>query len=374
MRPGSHAHDLIQLLAVCGEYPMSSLKLLGSLRSMWTLINKLESKQVFRLSDNCSTDSLRLLRVSGKTPNRTIRFNKDGLSILDSLHPEALSHYLDTYLGHRFPGNIQRVMRNHRVAEAVACFMRAGIEYRPYMLPQLQSTRILQEIPGWSRFYLARHVKRQTGDEFNKTMYSRMVGLVFYPGGHYTVYNTRDAVMRWKGQGEAKVAVSLDELARWNNGAQPGILGNFSALLFGNSPRIALDTLQETMKDTQRSRHFNRIYGHIHYIPLNGDGIRLLRMLTLPDWNEVMLDGLFPPEMRISGISNFDAQRGGQLYVSHLDSDIAKLLRVKQAMTEEDIEFLCFPWQAEFLHGIFGPDVRIRVVEMSFLEEVMGLK
>ena len=45
-------------------------------------------------------------------------------------------------------------------------------------------------------------------------MFTRIVGTVFYPGGAYAVYNTRDAVMKWKDRGEFRVAQHLTELAQ----------------------------------------------------------------------------------------------------------------------------------------------------------------
>ena len=373
LRPGSHLFRLLQLLSVAGEYPAASLPLLGSARSLTELIRKLESKQMVKLADGSVVGPMRIFQVSGKLPNRTVRLYVDALPLLDVLHTGARAYYLGAFFDHHFPGNIQFVLRNHRVAEVVAAFMMAGIEFRPYQLPPLQNAEIQTAIPDWPRFYPARSVKHLAGDEYNKTMYSRMVGAVFYPGGHYTVYNTRSAVMRWKGLGEIKAAVSLDETARWNNGEQPGTVGAYSALLFGKDQAIALETLREAAKGT-KSHHFNSIYNHIHYIPLNSCGVRLLNILTTPDWNELIIDSLFPPGMRITGVSNFDAQRGGTFYISLLDSDIAKLIRIRQSVTNETIEVLCFPWQAEFVRDFLGAETKIRTVEPEWMEVRLGLK
>jgi len=373
LRPGSHLFRLLQLLSIAGEFPTASLSVLGSVRTLSELVRKLESKQSIRLMDGSIVGPFRVFRVSGKLPNKTLRFHGDALPLLDAVHPDAREHYLGAFFNHHFPGNIQHTIRNHRVAEVLACFLMAGIECHPLLLPQLQNSEIMRVIPDWARFYPARMVKQLSGDEYNKTMYSRMVGAVFYPGGQYTVYNTRSAVMRWKGLGEIKAAVSLDELARWNNGAQPGVVGSFSALLFGRNQEIALETLRAAAKDRNRAHHFNSIYYHIHFIPLDANGIRLLRILTLPDWHELVLDSLFPPEMRITGVSNFDAQREGVFYISHLDSDIAKLIRIRQSVSKEMIRVLCFPWQVPFIRSYLGEDTMIRPVEIGELEVMLGL-
>lgn len=374
VRPGSHTFRLLQLLSITGEFPVSSLSLMGSVRSLSELVHKLESKQRIRLPDGSVFGDAKVFKVSGKRPNRTIRLSLDIIPLLEYVHPDALQYYLTTFSDHHFPGDFHHIQRNHRIAESIASCMMAGIEYRPYLLPQLQNSVLSMSAPDWARYYISRDAKRLTGDEFNKTMYSRMVGALFYPGGHYAVYNTRGAVMKWKGRGEAKAALSVDELARWNNAEQPGVMGSYSALLIGRDHQIVLETLREAAKDRDRTRHFHSIYSSIHFIPLDRNGARLLRVLALPDWNEMIIDSLYPPEMRIREVSNFDAQRGGTFYVSHLDSDIAKLIRIKQSATCEDIEMICFPWQAGFVAAFFESKVRIRTVDMDWLEVTLGMK
>lgn len=75
-------------------------------------------------------------------------------------------------------------------------------------------------------------------------MFTRIVGAIFYPGGCYAVYNTRNAAMKWNGMGEFKALHSLTELARMNAGVQ----SIDSAILLGESYDTALTTLLESDK------------------------------------------------------------------------------------------------------------------------------
>ena len=103
------------------------------------------------------------------------------------------------------------------------------------------------------------------------------------------------------------------------------------ALLLGECIDIALRTMEESDKSRRMELRFDRIYPHIHFIPLNWQGIRLLRILTLPDWNEQLLSAVFPSEWRAAspGIIEHDAQRDGIFILSHLDGDLARLLRLR---------------------------------------------
>ena len=69
IRPGSHVHTLLSILPFVGEYPMSALRLLGSVRSYKDLIHKLTQVQEFRFPDSDERFTCRLLNVLCTTLN-----------------------------------------------------------------------------------------------------------------------------------------------------------------------------------------------------------------------------------------------------------------------------------------------------------------
>ena len=149
------------------------------------------------------------------------------------------------------------------------------------------------------------------------------------------------------------------------------------ALLLGERMDIALRTMQESDKSRRMELRFDRIYPHIHFVPLNQQGIRLIKLLTLPDWNEQLLSAIFPPEWRAvgPGVMEYDAQREGTFILSHLDGDLARLLRLRQSLEncETPFEVLCFPWQSAFLREYLGERVGLREVTMDALESALDL-
>ena len=122
---------------------------------------------------------------------------------------------------------------------------------------------------------------------------------------------------------------------------------------------------------------FDRIYPHIHFIPMDRQGVRQLRLLLQPDWQEQLLSALFPPELRpdTPGSIECDARRGDILILSHLDGDLARLLRLKQALEHisAPVELLCFPWQTPFLREYLGNRVQLRELTIEVLEEALDL-
>jgi len=373
IRPGSRVHRLLFLLSVAGEYPAKSLHLLGNGRDLKKFIHQLEEVRDFRTDRDGTVYTTKLLTVSGKRDSRTIRLYKGALPILSEIHPDALGYYLESFRKHRFSGDSTHIWRNHRVSEALALSMMAGIEIRPYILPRLQKTGIHHTVPESPSFYIARDFKKLDVSELNKTMFTRIVGAVFYPGGIYAVYNTRGAVMKWSGMGELKTTHHLLELSRMNAGLDEVS----SALLLGTGPDIALQTLIQSDKSRRMELRFDKIYPHIHFIPMNQDGIRLVRILTLPDWNERVLGALFDSQMRPKGYGfmEYDAFWEGTYIYSHLDSDIARLVRFREALETqtEKFEVMCFPWQAGFLKEYLGQRVILKQLEMGSLEAALGI-
>ena len=140
---------------------------------------------------------------------------------------------------------------------------------------------------------------------------------------------------------------------------------------------LALQTLLESDKSRRMELRFDRIYPHVHFIPMTEQGIRLLRVLTLPDWEERVLSAVFPEQMRAAtpGVMEYDAQNRNTLILSHLDGDIARLVRVRQALEHSEVpyEILCFPWQCPFLHGYIGSRAQLREVSMADLEAALGI-
>jgi hypothetical protein len=368
IRPGSHAYRLLQFLSTAGEIPANALALLGNERVLAALVHKLESVQEIRFDKSGKVYNVKLLQVSGQRNDRTIRLYKKGLPVLDELHPGLYDLYMNTFQGHDVSGDRSHILRNHRVAEVLACCMAADIEIRPYVLPPLQKSAISRVVPNSPGFYIARDFKKTDTDGANKTMYTRIIGALFYPGGVYAAYNTRNSVMKWSGRGEIKTSGNLLELARMN----AGLNDISSALLFGQSAETAMTTILESDKSRRPDLRFDRIYRNTHFVPLNADGIRLLKLLVLPNRNERLLNALFEPGQRSydKGSMEYDAIVDGRKILSHLDSNVARLIRFREALKtySEPADVLCFPWQTEFLRNYLGTLAGLRELDPDTVE------
>ena len=112
---------------------------------------------------------------------------------------------------------------------------------------------------------------------------------------------------------------------------------------------------------------------------MNEYGVRLLRLFCVSDWNEKILDYLFDPRERSYNRSQFeyDAFIDGIYVYSFLDCDIARLPRLRSALTHQPnltVEVLCYPQQTSLLQAYLGKLVSLKVIELTQIEEELGVK
>ena len=370
LRPDTLVQNVLQMLAVVGEFPWQSLGLLGKTETVQKMVYRLSEPAAFRHRHTGEEVRTKLFVTNGKGREKSLRLYKGALPLLHWLHPRAYEYYMESFWNHHFPGDAAHRDRNHRVAEAVALCANAGVQVLPYDLPKLQQEEIRKVTPDFPTLYLARDVKKAFPGEEKKTLFTRAVGALFYPGGCYAVYNTRDAAMKWKGMGEFKALHSLTEIARLNG----GVSHLDGALLFGKSYETAMETL-EASDPRHPELRFDSIYLHVHFLPLDGFGARLLGILTLPDWQERLLDLLFEPATRTygRGTLEYDAQVGAVKVLSHLDGDLARLLRFREGLWSHSgkFEVVCLPQQAEFVRSFLGDRVGVREIRIETVEETL---
>ena len=370
--PGSQVWQLITLLSIVGEYPLGSRHLLGNKAVFKNLVHKLNRPQTFCNIETGDTMTCRLLSVSGDDRNRNIRLCKVALPILDWISPECQSYHLNSFRKHNFSSSVSHRERNHRIGEAVTMCMRAGIEARPFLLPELQNEAFVRVIPSEAVMYPSKDLKRLSEDEMSKTSFTRMVGALFACGTCYAMYNTRSATMKWSGKGEFKARDSLRDLSNMN--AEISVVN--SAILIGQSGTVALNTILESDKSQKQEFRFDSVYDHIYFIPLNEDGIRQLRILTVPDWKEKILNMLFDPEERSynRGRFEYDAIVDDVYIYSYLDADIARLMRLHETLSalKRDVVVLCFAYQVSFLREYVGPMVELKVIDFDTVEDELG--
>ena len=71
----------------------------------------------------------------------------------------------------------------------------------------------------------------------------------------------------------------------------------------------------------------------------------------------------------------YDACVNGVYIFSHLDGDLARLIRFREAVDIRGgpFEALCFPDQVNLLREYLAPDIRLKTISMDLVEAELGL-
>ena len=84
---------------------------------------------------------------------------------------------------------------------------------------------------------------------------------------------------------------------------------------------------------------------------------------------------LFEPSTRTygRGTMEYDAQVDGVKILSHLDGDLARLLRFREGLWSHSgkFEVVCFPQQTGFVHSFLGDWVGVREIRIETVEETL---
>lgn len=372
LKPGNQLHRLISLLSVCGEFPVKSLDLLGNKRLYRRVVSECTIPVTVQNHATKETISLpKIFILTGKGRLKSIRLYKGACPILTWI---GEGEYYDSICyGHNMPMTTAHIDRNHRVAETLAAFMDAGFYYLPHTLPRLKSEGINRIITTQPLAYPSRMLKFTDNGEGNKTGFSRITGAVFAGGNCYAVYNTRNAVMKWSGEGETKMKVNINLLSIVNSGVDHIRL---PMLFFGASQEVAFRSMLAMRKATNVKFRFDMFYPRIHFVPLNRYGARFLKFISIPKWRDLLLELLFGEDQIAKHRSfEYDAKINGTYILSHLDSDLCRLNRFREAIIDEPnekYEALCFEWQYDFVKKFLGDLAKITVISFDEMDEELS--
>lgn len=376
IRPGSHVHTLLTVLSFVGEYPVTALGLLGSVRSYKDLIYKLTMPQEFRFPDSEERFTCRLLTVSGKGKRKTIRLHRSALPLLKYWDEDVYDNYMYEFDDHNFSGNARHVERNHLVAETAVMCMKAGIEANPLYTPEVMDDAVRRLRLTDPCFYFARELKRVNDYELNKIRFTRLAGAIVYPGGAYAVYNYREEMLKWMGEGELKIKLHLQEIFYPMKGFEFPL--REAAIIFGADYDVALNMLKE-MKETQKMDNgLFHTYKDIFFIPMDDFGVRLLRVLTTWNWQERILNALFNSKVRSynRGSFTYDAHENGEFQFSFLDGNIRRLFHFREAIMNRDLRcrVVCYHEQVEFVQKYLADLVSLRTGRIDTVESWLEIK
>ncbi len=371
----TRAYEMVSLLCVTGEFPVASLGILGDKTCYRRLVTDMCKKQTYHNSETGKKVTCRALNISGKGKLKTMRLTKYALPLAEWVG--GADYYAENHLKNSRSGDEKIIERHHRVAEAIAIMQQAGFEYRPWYLPKIQNEVRQCSTIDEPSYFLPKVFRGDTSHPSQKFTFSRMVGALMTPYKTLMVYNTRNAIMKWDGQGEIRATNNVESFSYRNT--KEGKIN--SAILMSGNLNCALSLIHQTEKTYKSASIFNKadlltIFYNVHYVPLNQFGAKLVQLLTLPDCHNYLLSLVYDDESLKRGSISlvYDIVDNGVYTLSLLDYNLRKLILTKShiaSLIKEGKSFtyqiLCFPEQVDELYQYFGNAVTYLTVNIDEL-------
>lgn len=365
-REDSYSYIILMLIALCGEFPYSSLYMLDG-----------NDRIIKRTILNMKKEGY--ITTIGNGPMKTIRLTKKAFTPLKEIGEEYLEHYLSVTDNHHFRGgkdkNSDRIIwRRHRMAE-ILCMLsdinaKLWTSEKPKLILDNQNNELISKDD--IIFYTSREMKNADVEQRYKTDFTRIMGVLFSPGGVYAVYNTNKGLMKWNRQGEGKAQVLIEDIVSYNCSSEYQSLDN--AIMFGKDMMTALNILESNggKKDSNDFEllSFDNTYENIYFLTLDDTGLYQLNLLIQNRWYDYIINAIFPSEFLNTQYLSIECdafdEKNNKYILMFLDGNIGKLKRFKEASYDSSqskkYEIICFDWQEEMVRKYVGNEISLLVI------------
>lgn len=352
---------LLELAAICGEFPASILpRIPGSSSYKEAVITSLKKEGLLRVFYK---DRLRGFRLGRRAKGRLLAEN-----------PERFSFYLtgDTDTN-RIRSEVTRRMRLHRTAETYAAMLNAGAavfrdEKPPVFLPEAVPLPVLKS----PAFYGSREIK-EMGIDMVKIRSSRMIGVLLTPSGIFLTYNSGPYTAKWDYRAEQRAQVLLKMVLCHQRMALQYARTEAAGLLFGDTLEPFYQIMSESDSHTRCFFLLDGNYEHFYYLTNDHYGDTLLKLLCSPEkitvLDRMLMQGLSPKDAGLP-IEHDALDRDGSPVLFGYFLDIPRINRFHTALQlqERTGTLICFDFQKEVLHRFCGRQVEFSTISFEKFE------
>ena len=210
----------------------------------------------------------------------------------------------------------------------------AEFAYNPAHLPDLAegSETLPVEFEEQPCFYTARAIKGDKDYEMKETVFTRATGAFFFNGRFITLYNIGGDMAKLWENSEAKMKDNLFIINRNNGGrylekSPACIMLTENEMHVVNTLRYVYNKRANKHKDYTQSS----FYRHVYAIPLSSDGMRILRLFHLGDWQEILARKICPKERGwLTTDNRFAVDNGKTFYYNFKRSKCRERRRTKR--------------------------------------------
>lgn len=415
-KENSRTDQILKLVLMYGECPYSVLDVL-----VYPSEKDRIRKAVYRLKEKG------LVRSTGRKAENTkaLRFNATQINqdyIEEKYGRIALENIERVTSCYRYSGTNQiDQMRWHRMCETGVMMHKIGLmdygftEHRKekdvnlYGLTDVEAQELgiyseAEIIAGEGKtdakgnwFMSSTEYKRKDLRGFLKMTYWRFTGVFFGGGTPYMLYSTGNRLMKFSADAEMRSRYDV-EMYVYDREPHLRLLNKregqtLNTAIFFGAPGTDLpyqylarnENGQATTGDRNifSLRNVNRVFTNVCFVPLDGNGLRQMKMYLRHNWRDEMFniyEGLEPVKLdeyeEYYDARAYDAlDDQGRYVLFFLDGNLHNLYRFKMFKYNdpEHKHVVCFPWQEELVKQyMHSPLVAISTCEPEDLEEYLG--
>lgn len=357
----TQGYQLLELIAICGEFPANLLsRLPGSTSYKETVVWSLKKEK--------------LLRTYYRDKLRGYRLGRLAKALLLKEQPKRFSFYLtgntDTNL---LKSEFSRRFRLHRMAEIYVLMQNAGVsvfrDEKPQVFAPDGSPVSRIEAPA---FYNSREIK-ELGIEMVKIRGSRAIGALLALSGIFLIYNSGSDTSKWDYRSEQKAKVLLEIILCRQRLSSQYARTQIQGVLFGNGMEPFYQILVSADSQTRCFFLLDGNYEHFYYLTHDRYGEALLKLLCDPDrilaLNRILSEGLSPKNCG-SLIENDAIDSEGNPVLFGYFLDIPRISRFLSGLQLQNRSgtLVCFDFQMDMLSRLCGEYVRLSSISFEKFE------
>lgn len=357
----TQAYRLLELVAVCGEFPAElTYRLAGSMSYKGTVTWLLKKEK--------------LLRVYYRDRLRGYRLGKRAKEALLSDNPGRFAFYLTGNVDTNLPkSEFTRRIRLHRIAEVYVAMQNAGVAlFRDEKPGVFAPDAASGGCPGRAAFYSSREVK-ELGIEAVKIKGSRMAGVLLAADHAFLTYNSGPYMAKWDYRAEQRAKALMQIVLCGERAGLRYAPDRLCGLLFGNGMEPFYQILSSADSGARCFFLLDGNYGHFYYLTNDHKGEVMLKLLCDTDrrgeLERILSQGLNAGKPY--GIMENDAldENGDPVLFGYLP-DIPRIHRFCSALQlqERNGTLICFDFQREVLERCYGGLVAFETISFEKFE------
>lgn len=351
-------YHLLELTAVCGEFPSSELsRLPGGECYKENVVKELKQKNLLH---TYYRDGLRGYRLTSKSK-----------ALLIDEQPQRFSPCLTgASETNHIKSELFRRQRLHRIAESIITMQNSGAAVYRDEKPDVFSPVWKENEKFFIRspaFYNSREIK-ELGTVFVKIKGARSVGVLLSEETVFVTYNLGNSLMKWQYRAELRTKTLMQSILCRERLSEQYTSEDVKGLLLGDSMELISDILAGDVG--KQYLLLDGSYDHFYFLTNDRRGERILRLMCSARLS-VQLETILRTDLwekdETLPIENDAVDDGGHPVLFGYTCDLPRIKRFDTALRIQNKRgmVICFDFQAEVLRRCCGEQIQFQTIDFK---------